>query len=122
MIIPQRLKLICIYVISALLTNIPNMAFAESAKLSMIPTSIVVAELTRAEAQAKVQSLLSRSEVQKQLLANGVSIEEASRRVASLSEAELRNLAGQLEQERAGGDVLVAVLLVVLIIYLVKRI
>lgn len=120
--IPVTVKLACAYLMSAVLTNIPNMVFAESVKAAMIPTTTVVSELTRSDAQAKVENLLKRDDVRKQLQAHGVSVEEASQRLASLSEAEMRNLAGQLQEARAGGDVLVTVLIVILIIFLIQRI
>ncbi len=120
--IPVSVKLVCAYLMSAVLTNIPNMVFAESVKAAMIPTTTVVSELTRSDAQAKVQNLLKRDDVRKQLQAHGVSVEEANQRLASLSEAEMRNLAGQLQEARAGGDVLVTVLIVILIIFLIQRI
>ena len=107
---------------SALLTNIPNLVFAESVKAAMIPTTVVVSELSRADAQAKVETLLKQEDVRKQLTANGVSVEEATQRLASLSEAEMKNLAGQIDQARAGGDILFTILIVVLIIFLIKRI
>lgn len=122
MIIPVRLKLFCVFMMSALLTNIPNLVFAESVKAAMIPTTVVVSELSRADAQAKVETLLKQEDVRKQLTANGVSVEEATQRLASLSEAEMKNLAGQIDQARAGGDILFTILIVVLIIFLIKRI
>lgn len=88
----------------------------------MIPTTVVVSELSRADAQAKVEDLLKQEDVKKQLTANGVSVEEATQRLASLSEAEMKNLAGQIDQARAGGDILFTILIVVLIIFLIKRI
>lgn len=120
--IPVSVKLVCAYLMSAVLTNVPNMVFAESVKAAMIPTTAIVSELTRSDAQAKVQNLLKRDDVRKQLQAHGVSVEEANQRLASLSEAEMRNLAGQLQEARAGGDVLVTVLIVILIIFLIQRI
>lgn len=120
--IPVSVKMVCAYLMAAILTNIPNLVLAEGVKAAMIPTTVVVSELTRSEAQAKVETLLNRADVRKQLEANGVSVQEATNRLASLSETEMKNLAGQMEQARAGGDILIVVLLVVLIIFLVQRI
>lgn len=108
-----------------LLSNIPHVVFAESLKESnspMIPATNVVAELTRAQAMANVQEFLKRSDVRNQLAKSGLSEKEAELRVASLSETELKQLSTQMDQARAGGDILVAILLVVLIIFLIKRI
>lgn len=115
----KRTKFYCSILMSAWLTNLPAHAVAE---MSMIPTSVIAAEMSRAEASDKVMSLLEQQNVREQLVQNGVSPQEAESRIASLSDQELRQLAGQIEQARAGGDILVTVLLVVLIIFLVKRI
>lgn len=123
--IPSSLKATCAVTLSILLSNIPNTVFAESVMNStspMIPSTVVVAELTRAQALANVQEFLNKPEVRERLAKSGLSEKEAELRVASLSEAELKQLSTQMDQARAGGDILVAILLVVLIIFLIKRI
>ncbi len=108
-----------------LMSNIPNVVLAElssNANHQMIPTSAVLAELTRAEAETEVRGYLQKSEVQSELLKQGLSSDEISARLASLSEQEMRQLSSQVREARAGGDILVAILIVVLIIYLIKRI
>ena len=112
-------------VLALLMSNLPHVVFAETVKSSaspMIPATTVVAELTRAQALANVQDFLSKPEVRQQLAKSGLSEREAELRVASLSETELKQLSNQMDQARAGGDILVAILLVVLIIFLIKRI
>jgi hypothetical protein len=104
---------------SLLMTDIPALALAEG---SMISTSAVVANLERTQTQAKIQDYLKRSDVQKALIERGVSPEEASLRLASLSQAELRQLSAEVEYAQAGGDILVTILVIVLIIFLIKRI
>lgn len=104
---------------SLVLSNIPGVALAQEA---MISTSDVVAGLDRTQTEHKINDFLTRSEVKEALMANGVSAEEVSSRLASLSETELRTLSTQVEQARAGGDILVTILIVVLIIFLIKRI
>ena len=104
---------------TAMISNVPAIALAE---LQMISTQEVVNEVSRTEALNNVNNFLGRTDVQKLLIERGLSAEEATLRVASLSQAELNRLSGQIEQAKAGGDVLVAILLVVLIIFLIKRI
>lgn len=120
--IPMKLKLFCIYMLSALMTHIPDVALAETAATSMIPTSVVVSDLNKAEAQANVENFLNRDDVRQQLMKNGISPEEAATRVAALSPAEMKDLSSQMDQARAGGDILVTILVVVLIIFLIQRI
>ena len=114
----KHLKSALCLLLSFLMINAPTPAAANQ----MISTSDVVSQLDRAEAQREVQEYLSRSDVQKALIDRGVSPDEVSSRLASLSETELRQLAGQVEQARAGGDILITILVVVLIIFLIKRI
>lgn len=116
--LPPKLKILCIYFISIFLTNIPQLVSAQT----MISTHSIVAELSQAEAQAQVDNFLKRDDVQKQLMTYGVSAEEAALRVATLSKAEMNQLVLQMNEARAGGDILYVILVVVLIIFLVKRI
>jgi hypothetical protein len=118
--------------LSFLMSNIPVLASAEaveakntSTQNQMIPASIIVDQMNRAEQEAKVQRFLSRADVQSEFAKRGVSPAEASLRVASLSEQELAQLTNQMDQARAGGDVggiLVLVILVLLVVFLAKRV
>jgi len=107
-----------------LISNIPQLASAAAAQ-EMVSTNALVEELTRAQAQDKIRVQLERDDVRSELVKLGVSPDEISKRVASLSDSEMRQLAQQLDQAQFGGDVtgiLVVVVLVLLIIYLAKRI
>jgi uncharacterized protein DUF6627 len=63
--------------------------------------------------------LLDRSDVRAQLLANGVSVEQAKARVAALSDDEASQLARQIESLPAGGDGVGALISALLIVFLV---
>lgn len=118
-------KMAATFFMAFLMSNIPNVVLADlsgSANHQMISTGAVLAELTRAEAETEVRGYLQKSEVQSALLKQGLAPEEISARLASLSEQEMRQLSSQVQEARAGGDILVAILVVVLIIYLIKRI
>ncbi len=104
---------------SAILTNAPSLAMAES---GMIATHTAVEELNEPQTLQRVQDFLSRADVQQLLIERGLTSDEATKRIASLSEMELRQLSGQIEQARAGGDALVTILIIVLIVFLVTRI
>ena len=108
-----------------LMSHIPNIVLAESLtspKNEMISTSTVLAETTRSQAEKNIRDYLQKSEVQNEFINQGISSDEAAARLANLSEHEIRQLSNQVKEARAGGDILVAVLLVVLIIYFVQRI
>ena len=121
----RSFRVSCCLGLSVFMSDIPSMAFAQHA---MIPTSSVVRELERAQSQASassaradLQNLLNRDDVRKALEEKGLSRDEISARLASLSEREVRELSTQVQQARAGGDILIAILIVVLIIFLIKR-
>lgn len=112
---------------SVLMTNIPYLAWADALenKQDMIATSQVVEQMNRRETEQKVQEFLSRGEVRSEFIKRGVSPDEISARIASLTDQELNRLSQQMDQARFGGDVvgiLVVVVLVLLIIYLAKRV
>jgi len=69
----------------------------------------------------RIQEILSRAEVQEQLIAQGVDLAEVEARVAALSAEEAQLMAEQLEQLPAGASV-VGALLVVFIVLLVTDI
>lgn len=97
----------------------------KSAHAGMITTNEAVDIMTRAESHAKVTEFMKRDDVQKQLEKMGINPIDANKRLAGLSDAELRKLAKDMDQAKLGGDVggiLVVVLLVILIIYFAKRI
>ena len=95
------------------------------AQIKMISTDVAVAQMSRTQSEAQVTQLLNRGAVQEQLVKLGISPAEASTRLASLSDAEVKDLSHDIQQASAGGDVggiLVLVLVIILIIYFVKRI
>lgn len=85
---------------------------------AMIGTETLASQSLRADTQARVQTLLSRDDVQQQLVAWGVDVEKAKSRANAMSDAELQRVAYALDQQPAGGDliVLVGVVFVVLLI------
>ena len=115
-------RIMLCFLISFTLVHVPIM---KTAHAGMISTGDAVSEMSRTESHKKVADFLKRDDVKKQFMKFGVSAEEAELRVASLSDAELQKLAGEIDKNTAGGSVggiLVIVLLVVLIIYFAKRI
>jgi len=70
--------------------------------------------------RSQLLNILERAEVQSQLQAHGVSVEQAEARVAALSDAEAAQLAAQIDSLPAGGDGGVGALIsAVLIVFLV---
>lgn len=98
-----------------LATGTPQLAQA-----GMIGTSAVLAAeaaASREQNLARVQAQLERAEVREQLAAWGVDPQDAARRVASLTDVEIADLAQRMEQAPAGG--ILVVLGVVFVVLLV---
>lgn len=98
---------------------------APVARANMISTTEALHEYSRTEAESHVTDFLKREDVKQELIKLGVGAEEATLRLASLSDSELKQMSKQIEAGQAGGDIigiLTVVLLVLLIIYLAKRI
>ncbi|MFP4560164.1 MAG: PA2779 family protein [Thiohalorhabdus sp.] len=75
-----------------------------SAGAGLVSTEQVVQDSRMEAERARVQSFLERKDVRQQLERLGVSAEEASKRVGSLTDAEVRRIAGALDREPAGAD------------------
>ena len=84
---------------------------------AMIGAETLASQSLRADTEARVQTLLSREDVQTQLVAWGVDVEKAKSRANAMSDAELQRVAYALDQQPAGGViVLIGVVFVVLMI------
>lgn len=98
-----------------ILLGTPNMANA-----AMIGTETLASQSLRADTEARVQNLLSREDVQTQLVAWGVDVQKAQERAASMSDEELQRVASTLDQQPAGGDLLVVVGLVFVVLLILE--
>lgn len=67
----------------------------------------------------RVQDFLARADVRQQMETLGVSADEASRRVAALSDQEIHRIAGQLPDQPAGGDGLGVIIGAAVLIFVV---
>lgn len=109
--------------ISLTLVEIPILHAAET---GMISTSEVVSNMKRTLQQEKIGEFLGREEVKKQLVEFGLSGEEATLRLAGLSDSEIQQISQEIEGSTAGGDVIVisltTILIVVVILLLLRRI
>lgn len=115
-------KFIVAVCLSLSMSNITQAAVAHKQMISTTEAIEAVDQFDRTQVRGEIEEILNQDEVKKALLANGVSTSEVQIRLANMSNTELHQMAGQLKEVRAGGDILVTILLVVLIIYLVRRI
>lgn len=79
------------------------------ASAAMIGTESLASQSLRADTESRVQALLARDDVQAQLVAWGVDADQARERAAAMSDAELQRVATVLDQQPAGGGVLVII-------------
>ncbi|HEX6114818.1 MAG TPA: PA2779 family protein [Geminicoccaceae bacterium] len=89
------------------------------AQAALVSTEEVLAAGEGAADRARVLAFLDRAEVREQIAALGVDPNEAAARVAALSDAQVREIAGQLDQLPAGQSAVGAVVGAIVIIFLV---
>jgi hypothetical protein len=89
------------------------------AQAALVSTEEVLAAGDGAAERARVLAFLDRADVREQIAALGVDPNEAAARVAALSDAQVREVAGQLDQLPAGQSAVGAVVGAIVIIFLV---
>lgn len=90
------------------------------AQAAMIGTEQMVRQEARDARVTEVQRFLAREDVRQQLQSWGVAPELAEQRVAALSDAELEQLAMNIEQQPAGGDALAVIGVVFLVLLILE--
>ncbi len=89
------------------------------AKAEMVTTDQVIEQVNPPEDHTRVMDFMLRDDVQQQLTTLGVDPEEAARRVASLSDEEIQQIAGRLEELPAGEGGVGPIVGAIVIIFLV---
>jgi hypothetical protein len=89
------------------------------ANAEMVTTDQIIEGSSATDDRARVTDFMLREDVQQQLTLLGVDPEEAARRVASLSDEEIQQIAGRLEELPAGEGGVGIVVGAILIIFLV---
>ncbi len=85
----------------------------------MVTTDQVLEHADPGSDRERIESFILREDVQKQLVLQGINPEEAASRVASLSNGEIQQIAGRLDELPAGEGGVGAVVGAILIIFLV---
>ncbi len=108
-----------VYVLCLALLNLgsPLVARAE-----LVTTLQAVEANTRAQDLAAVNATLARGEVRAQLEALGVGPAQVESRIAALTDAELRTLAGQMSDLPAGADALAVIGIVFLVLLILEAV
>ncbi|MDH3473339.1 MAG: PA2779 family protein [Rhodospirillales bacterium] len=89
------------------------------ARAAMVGTDTVIERAIQADDRARVMEFVAREEVRRQMIDLGVDPDEAMRRVMGLSDAEIQQIAGNLDQLPAGEGALGVVIGAILIVLLV---
>lgn len=89
------------------------------ARAALVTTDEMLAQSDGASDRERVLAFLQRADVRKQIVALGVEPAEAAARVATLSDVQVREIAGKIDQLPAGQSVVAAVLGAILVIFLV---
>ncbi len=106
---------------SLLVVSTTLLGFPTGAQASLIATDEVITADAVAANRDKVNAFLAREDVRQALLAQGVGEQAVQERVQAMTDAEVAQLAGRVDQAPAGGDVL-GLLFTVFIILLITDI
>jgi len=109
-------------VASLLCVAVLNLGSPLVAQAGVIGTLQAVESQHRAADLATVNSALAREQVRAQLGAMGVDAAQIESRLGALTDAELRDLAGQLETLPAGGDALAIIGIVFLVLLILEAV
>ena len=94
-------------------------AFTGTASAAVISTQDALSAEVRDARETQVRATLARDDVRQAMEQLGVNPADADARVASLSDAELMQLQGQLDRLPAGGDGALVVIGVVFVVLLI---
>lgn len=106
---------------SLLIVSLTFAGFPLTAQAALVSTQEVISAEVTSSQRDQVSAFLARDDVNQALQAQGVSAQAASDRVKAMSDAEVAQLAGRIDQAPAGGDVL-GVLFTIFIVLLVTDI
>jgi hypothetical protein len=90
------------------------------ARAEMIGTAQLLGAAAAAEQRARVDAFLAREDVRRHFETLGVDPVQAAQRVAGLTEAELAQLSGRIDELPAGADALEVVLIILLILLILE--
>ncbi|MDQ3286846.1 MAG: PA2779 family protein [Pseudomonadota bacterium] len=106
------------YVVTPVLIGAMAFSFSGPAMSGVITTQQALSADIRAAKETQVRSAFAREDVRQAMQRMGVNPADADGRIASLSDAELIHLQGQLDSLPAGGDAL-GVIAVVFVVFLI---
>jgi hypothetical protein len=86
---------------------------------AMVPTEATIYQIKAQDARDHLKTLISKNDIKKSLISQGIDPMEAKARVDSLSDSEVIEVADKIEQLPAGGGAFGAVIAASVIVFLV---
>ena len=86
---------------------------------AMVPTEATIYKIKDQDARDHLKTLISKNDIKNALISQGIDPDEAKARVDNLSDSEVIEVAGKIEQLPAGGGVFGALIGAALIVFLV---
>lgn len=90
-----------------------------AAQAAMVSTEQLVSEEAASADREKVMEFLEREDVRQEMMALGVDPDEATARAQALSDAEVAEIAGKLDEAKAGQNAIGAIVGAAVLIFLV---
>ncbi len=109
-------KFVCLVLIVCFFVANLTISYAQAA---MVGTETVARSLRAENSRARLNALLDRQEVIEAFAKQGISLEQAKQRVASLTDVEVAKINQSLDQLPAGGDGVGAVVGAIVLIFFV---
>ena len=113
----ERFRRSCVALISLSLVSLGLQAPAAAA---IVGTADAVAAVQQQDHRGAVQGVLARADVREQMVALGVDPAEVEARIAALTDAEVATLATRIEGAPAGGDALVVIGIVFVVLMILE--
>lgn len=113
----ERFRRSCVALISLSLVSLGLQAPAAA---GIVGTADAVAAVQQQDHREMVQSVLARADVREQMVGLGVDPAEVDARIGALTDAEVATLATRIEGAPAGGDALVVVGIVFVVLMILE--
>ena len=113
----ERFRRSCVALISL---SIVSLGLQAPAAAGIVGTADAVAAVQQQDHRAAVQGVLARADVREQMVGLGVNPAEVEARIAALTDAEVATLATRIEGAPAGGDALVVIGIVFVVLMILE--
>lgn len=113
----ERFRRSCVALISL---SIVSLGLQTPAAAGIVGTADAVAAVQQQDHRGMVQGVLARADVREQLVGLGVDPAEVDARIAALTDAEVATLASRIEGAPAGGDALVVIGIVFVVLMILE--